>query len=143
MGIWEWNTRPPFINSLGKVMISGIDIKDYESDGYKQPGRKDDNEKPPMALLDAEYLEGIARVLGYGATKYAPDNWRGGIHFRRLISAAYRHLGAINRGEDIDSETGELHAYHLGCTNMFLASMMNHRPDMDDRYKVPASTLEG
>lgn len=116
-------------------MISEQDIKDYKEDGWTQPGTKYDEDKPPMALIDTEYLEGLARVLAFGARKYSPDNWRGGIQYRRLISAAYRHLSAINRGEDRDPETGELHAYHLACCNMFLASMMNHRPDLDDRWK--------
>lgn len=98
-------------------------------------GTKLDQGKPPMALLDSEYLEGVAEVLGFGAKKYAAHNWRHGIHLSRLISAAYRHLGAINRGENTDPETGLSHAYHLGCCTMFIASMMNHRPDMDDRWK--------
>jgi hypothetical protein len=98
-------------------------------------GTKYDENKPPMALLDPEYLLGVANVLGFGATKYSPNNWRGGLQYTRLISAALRHISAINMGEDCDSETGLSHAYHLGCCAMFLASMMNHRPDMDDRYK--------
>ena len=98
-------------------------------------GIKYDEDKPPMALLDSEYLEGVSKVLAFGAKKYAAHNWRNGINYSRLISAAYRHLSAINKGENIDPETGESHAYHLGCCTMFLASMMNHRPDLDDRWK--------
>lgn len=99
-------------------------------------GIKHDQDKPPMHLLDNEFLEGVASVLGFGARKYAAHNWRSGIHYSRLISAAYRHLGAINSGEDVDPESGLPHSYHLGCCVMFLGSMMNHRPDMDDRYKA-------
>ena len=98
-------------------------------------GVKFDGDKPPMALLDASFLEGVASVLGFGANKYAAHNWRSGIHYSRLISAAYRHLGAINKGENIDPESGLSHAYHLGCCVMFLASMMETRPDLDDRWK--------
>lgn len=100
-------------------------------------GTKFDNDKPPMALLDPAFLEGVARVLGFGANKYAAHNWRNGIAYSRLISAAYRHLGAINSGEDIDPESGLSHAYHLGCCTMFLASMMQTRPELDDRWKAP------
>lgn len=99
-------------------------------------GVKFDADKAPMALLDNEFLVGVAGVLGFGANKYAAHNWRSGLSYSRLISAAYRHLGAINDGQDIDEESGLSHAYHLGCCVMFLASMMNHRPDMDDRYKA-------
>lgn len=117
-------------------MLNQHDIEDYKSDGWKQPqGTKYDMDKPPIALVDPEFIEGLAKVLGFGANKYSPDNWRNGISYRRLISAAYRHLGAINKGENIDPESGEPHVYHLACCNMFLASMMNHRSDMDDRWK--------
>ena len=117
-------------------MLNEHDIKDYKSDGWTQPeGLKYDNDKPPIALVDPEFIEGLANVLGFGANKYSADNWRNGISYRRLISAAYRHLGAINRGENIDPESGYSHAYHLACCNMFLAAVMNHRPDLDDRWK--------
>lgn len=99
-------------------------------------GLKYDSEKPPMALLDPPFLEGVSRVLGFGAKKYAAHNWRGGIQYSRLISSLYRHLGAINSGEDIDSESGLPHVYHLGCNAMFLASMLETRPDLDDRWKA-------
>lgn len=112
-------------------MISEVDIKDMQPEG----GLKYDNEKPPLALLDPDFLDGVGSVLGFGARKYAAHNWRNGISYSRLISAAYRHLGAINRGEDLDPESGLAHSYHLGCCVMFLASMMKTRPDLDDRWK--------
>jgi hypothetical protein len=96
-------------------------------------GLKYDSEKPRMDLLDANYLEGVAKVLTFGANKYAAHNWRKGINVSRLIAASYRHLGAINRGEDIDSESGLPHVYHLGCCTMFLSEMLT-RTEMDDRY---------
>lgn len=116
-------------------MLSKIDIDNYKDDEWTQPeGTKYDENKPPMSLLDADFLEGVAKVLGFGAQKYSEHNWRNGIKYSRLISAAYRHLGAINRGENIDSESLLPHVYHLGCCVMFLANMMEHRQDMDDRY---------
>lgn len=117
-------------------MISEVDIKDW--DNKPVVGLKHDanyNEKPPMALLDPEFLEGVAKVLGFGANKYAANNWRNGIATSRLISAAYRHLGAINKGEDVDPESGLPHSYHLGCCVMFLSSMLQTRPDLDDRWR--------
>jgi hypothetical protein len=96
---------------------------------------KYDQAKPPMALLDSEFLEEVASVLGFGAAKYAADNWRNGISYRRLISAAYRHLGAINKGEDIDPESNLPHTGHLGCCIMFLSWMAKHHPELDDRWK--------
>lgn len=98
-------------------------------------GVKYDGEKPRVDLLDPQALEGIAAVLAFGAKKYAADNWRGGISYRRLIGAALRHTFAIMRGEDIDPESGLPHVDHLGCCWMFLSNMMKTRPDLDDRYK--------
>lgn len=98
-------------------------------------GLKYDEDKPPLALLDPDFLDEVGRVLGFGARKYAADNWRNGISHRRLISAAYRHLGAISRGEDIDQESGLPHTGHLACCTMFLSHMIRKRPDLDDRYK--------
>jgi Domain of unknown function (DUF5664) len=112
-------------------MLNEHDLKDMLPEG----GLKYDDDKPPMSLLDAEYLEGIANVLGFGAKKYAAHNWRKGINTSRLISSLYRHLGAINKGEDVDPESGLPHVYHLGCNTMFLASMLQHYPNLDDRFK--------
>lgn len=119
-------------------MISEVDIKDWGGKVVRpkdNAGTKYDQDKPPMALLDPEFLEGVAKVLGFGANKYAAHNWRNGIAVSRLIGAAYRHLGAINKGEDVDPESGLPHSYHLGCCVMFLSSMLQTRPDLDDRWK--------
>lgn len=98
-------------------------------------GIKHDNNKPRMDLIDSEFMVGLAEVLTKGAEKYAAHNWRGGINFSRLIAAAYRHLGAINNGENNDPEWNLPHVYHLACCVMFLSWMQKHRPDLDDRYK--------
>lgn len=100
----------------------------------EQGGVKDDAAKPRADLLDAYALEQLTLVLNFGAKKYAAENWRKGISYRRLIAAAMRHLWAIMRGEDFDEETKLPHAAHLMCCAMFLIWTMKHRPDMDDRW---------
>lgn len=99
-------------------------------------GTKYDTGKPRMDLLDSSFLEEVAQVLTFGANKYSAHNWRNGINYSRLIAAAYRHLGSINAGEDIDPESGLPHVAHLGCCIMFLSSMMRVKPELDDRYKA-------
>jgi hypothetical protein len=101
----------------------------------KGGGLKFDTEKPRTDLLDPLALEGLAKVLTFGAKKYAAHNWRGGIAYSRLIGAALRHIFGILRGEDLDPESGLPHVDHLGCCWMFLSNMMKTRPDMDDRWK--------
>lgn len=99
-------------------------------------GTKHDSEKIRMELLSAHWVEGVGRVLTFGAKKYDAHNWRKGISFSRLLGAAFRHLYAILRGEDNDPETGLSHWLHLSCCCMFAYEMTLTRPDLDDRYKV-------
>lgn len=96
---------------------------------------KHDNEKAPFALLSYAALEGTANVLKFGAKKYAPDNWRKGFEYRRLISAAMRHLMAFSDGADLDPESGLPHLDHAACMIMFLQETWRNRPGLDDRYK--------
>lgn len=109
------------------------------SGSIKQTGLKYDQDKPRTDLLDPLALEGIAKVLAFGARKYAAHNWRGGISYSRLLGGALRHIFAILRGEDVDPESGLPHVDHLGCCWMFLSNMMKTRPDLDDRWKGHAS----
>jgi hypothetical protein len=116
-------------------VINEIDVKDLTPEG----GLKYDNDKPRMDLLDFDALEGLAKVLTFGANKYAAHNWRKGISYSRLTAAMLRHLGALQKGEDIDPESGLPHIDHLGCCWMFLSNMTKHRPDLDDRFKEHAT----
>lgn len=101
----------------------------------KPVAMKFDVEKPRMDLLDRKALDGLAKVLTFGANKYSANNWRGGFNYSRLTAAAMRHLLAVMDGEDIDPESGLPHIDHLGCCWMFLSNMMKTRPDLDDRHK--------
>lgn len=85
-----------------------------------------------MDLLDPDALEGLARVLEFGAKKYSRNNWRGGISYSRLIAACLRHIFAILRGEYIDSESGLPHVDHAACCIMFLSHFMKNREDLND-----------
>jgi len=104
-----------------------------------QTGRKDDSEKSRVDLIDAEFLEGLGDVLRFGANKYNPQNWRGGISYSRLLGACFRHLLALLRGEDVDKESGLGHVFHLACSCMFLSWHLKHRKDLDDRYRPSPS----
>lgn len=99
-------------------------------------GVKNDTEKPRMDLLDPEFLFETAQVMTFGAKKYAPNNWRGGMPWSRLFSAMMRHLWAFWHGEDADPETGFSHLAHAACCLMFLVWHKNNRSDLDDRFIV-------
>jgi hypothetical protein len=98
------------------------------------PALKFDGEKTRVDLLDPLALEGLAKVLTFGAKKYAAHNWRGGFKWSRLIGALMRHLFAIMRGEDIDPESSLPHIDHLGCCWMFLSWHMKTKSGVDDRW---------
>jgi hypothetical protein len=100
-----------------------------------EQGIKHDTDKPRMELLDAEFLEGVAQVLTFGAKKYAAHNWRGGLAVSRTIGASLRHIYAFLRGEDLDQETGLHHLLHAGCEIMFTFWTVIHRSDLDDRWR--------
>jgi len=98
-------------------------------------GIKYDKDKVPMDLVTPEFMEQLSAVLGFGASKYGRHNWRAGIGSSRLIAAAYRHLTAINGGEDTDQESNLPHAAHVACNMMFLMWMLKNKPELDDRWK--------
>lgn len=97
-------------------------------------GTKFDQQKAPMDLLPYESLEEIAKVLAAGEQKYGTANWANGIEMRRLISAALRHIGQFNSGEDFDSETQTLHLANAACNLLFAIWMYKHRPELDNRW---------
>lgn len=98
-------------------------------------GVKFDADKPRMDLFSTIWLNGVARVLAFGAKKYAADNWRKGMARRRLIGASLRHITAYNAGEDNDQETGLSHLDHASCCLMFARELHETKPDTDDRFK--------
>lgn len=83
---------------------------------------KADAGKPPWQLLPLDAVELIVRVVGYGATKYGPNNWRtsSGDDVDRWIGAMLRHLKACQCGERNDPESGLPHLAHLACNAVFL-----------------------
>lgn len=123
----------PFTSIASWGLIDGASITTAKL--VPTEGAKYDSEKPRLDLVDAIATEGLAKVLTFGAKKYAANNWRGGIAFSRVLAGLERHLLAIKRGEDIDPESGLPHIDHLGCCWMFLSNFMKTRPDLDDRWK--------
>lgn len=105
-------------------------------------GRKNDSEKPQMDLLDTTALVELAKVLDFGAKKYDRFNWKAGIKWSRVISAAMRHITAFNNGEDVDPETGISHMAHAMCNCMFLLNYIKEHPELDDRYKPYETTTK-
>lgn len=98
---------------------------------------KFDGGKPRMSLIERCFIEGVARVLTFGAKKYAARNYRNGALVSRYLDAALRHLVAFGDGENTDAESGESHLHHAACCLMMADWMHRNRPDLDDRTGVP------
>ncbi len=96
---------------------------------------KFDAEKLRFELISDVAEAGLAQVLTFGAKKYAADNWRKGMEWRRVIGALKRHLHAFSCGEDIDPESGLPHIDHAMCCVMFLSEYQKLQLGTDDRFK--------
>jgi|TARA_R110000803_G_scaffold135625_1_gene202575 hypothetical protein len=102
---------------------------------------KYDDNKPQYNLIPIDATREVAEVLGFGANKYGPNNWRddGNVtEWSRTYASIQRHLNAFWNGENLDPESG---LSHLAHANTQLMILMTHMSDghlhMDDRYKVP------
>ena len=90
-------------------------------------GKKLDQNKPRMSLLPKGALSAVIRVLEFGASKYAENNWQTVTDARRrYYDAMLRHIDAWWQGEQKDSETGESHLAHAICCAMFLMWLDNN-----------------
>lgn len=98
---------------------------------------KFDAGKPQLDLLPTLALWGVGEVLTYGAAKYAAHNWRKGLAYSRLTSAALRHLFSFIRGENNDPESGLPHLDHAACCILFLSELQKTNTGTDDRWRAP------
>ena len=105
----------------------------YSISPLKGTGLRYNEGKLRYDLLNPKALEGITKVITKGASKYAERNWERGMKWSNVLASLKRHLAAIERGEDYDPETGELHADHLQCNAHFLSAYYSIYPQGDDR----------
>ena len=118
------------MSKVPKKHQSLIDLANKPTDA-----KKFDTNKAPISLIPTSAILEEAKVLAFGAEKYDKHNWRNGLEFSRVIDAALRHTLALTEGEDIDPESGLLHAAHARCCLAFLIEYYNTHPELDDRYK--------
>jgi hypothetical protein len=103
-------------------------------------GRK----KCPMHLLPPEFLIQTANVLGHGADKYTPWNWRTTpIKLSTYQGAMMRHLTQIAKGEDLD-ESGFPHLAHIAASAAIVLDAAANGMLVDDRptnHEIPLHHL--
>ncbi len=99
-------------------------------------GVKADGGKLPYHLLAPEMLEETAKVLEFGANKYAARNWELGMAWSRPFAALMRHMWAWWGGQHTDPETGFSHLSHALCCIMFLSAYERRKVGQDDRPTI-------
>jgi hypothetical protein len=104
----------------------------------KQEGHKDDSNKARYDLIPAGPLHLLALLYTIGGVKYADENWRKGLSFKRLFGALMRHAWAWMRGQSIDPETGLHHMVCVAwCAFAIVELQLQHkRDDLDDRFRT-------
>lgn len=103
-------------------------LQDYEvfkkcEDEYEEDtGLRYNKGKPRMELIEAGFMEEVAKILTFGAEKYEIDNWKRFDKEKRFqtIGSLMRHLEAYRKGEKTDPESNCSHLCHIVANAMFL-----------------------
>jgi hypothetical protein len=119
-------------------MLTFGPIGDVNSEA-KGSGARFNGGKPDMSLIPLCTMEDEARVWMYGKNKYAAWNWAKGMPWSVPLACLLRHLGAWQRGEEVDLESGLPHLAHAMCNLRMLTLYAKTYPEGDDR---PVKWLE-
>lgn len=91
-------------------------------------GLKFDSGKLRYSLIPPAALAALAKVLTFGAEKYAPNSWQTVENGEeRYLDALFRHIEAYRSGESIDPESGLSHLAHAACNVAFLLHFETER----------------
>jgi hypothetical protein len=116
--------------------LKDLHAEESQREAQAALGVKYDQGKPMIALIPPLALEEEAKVWTFGMNKYGAWNWAKGLVYLRITSAALRHILAIMMGQDVDPESGFLHAAHVRCCmGMLIHFVKTGRTDLDDRLK--------
>jgi len=105
-------------------------------------GVKHDQDKIRMDLVPWDVVVEIAKILTFGAKKYADRNWEKGFNWSRVYGALMRHLTLWFQGQDTDAETGRSHLAHAGCCLFFLLAFVLRGVGKDDRPKLTEAQID-
>ncbi len=92
----------------------------FESDPFgkksSDPGAKNDAGKTRWSILPWEIIEGVAKVMTFGAAKYSDNGWKAVPQAEeRYFSAMMRHWRKIQAGEIMDDGKGGTGEPHWSC----------------------------
>lgn len=87
------------------------------------------NGKPQLSHIGLDCFTEAAKVMEYGAKKYARDNWRKGQPLEQLLDSLLRHVAALQSGEQVDPESGCHHIGHIQANAMFLGLWLKQQQE--------------
>lgn len=118
--------------------ITSEEIEAWTAHDAATTAVKHDDNKPDWSLVPFESLEGMVKVLEFGAKKYDGWNWTngGGFSYTRVLRSCLRHIFAYMRGEDNDPESGLSHIHHAMCNLLFISHYIGNKEkfNKDDRH---------
>lgn len=90
-------------------------------------------------LIPRKAVAWIARVFGFGASKYEDHNWRLGYEWGKSLASLQRHIDEFVEGNSYDDESGLPHLAHAGFHILALLTWFEEQgegPDnpFDDRW---------
>jgi hypothetical protein len=107
---------------------SAIRITDPKSGGQKEQKSAQLSTIDPLSVME------VAKVGGFGASKYARYNYARGYKWSLSYDALQRHLNAWWAGEDDDSESGLSHLAHAAWHCLALLTFIMRKKGTDDRF---------
>lgn len=123
---WEDDDDP------GRLYAESERVKN-RAEVMREEGHKDDFGKTNFFAAPWLALTEAADVMTFGASKYHLFNFRKGMKYSRLWSAALRHMVAWWRGEENDPESGKNHLAHAICCLTMLREIQILERGKDDR----------
>lgn len=106
---------------LGDVEFIPAGTTDPTGKKASDPGAKLDGGKPKWYLLPWEVIEGVVKVMTFGAAKYSEAGWKSVPQAKeRYFAAMMRHWMLMESGEYTDPDSNLPHWAHFACNAVFL-----------------------
>lgn len=104
--------------------VSGMDLSKPSKQSMDQ-GLRYNSGKTRLDLIPCSLIDGVGRVLTFGAQKYEADNWRKFTprQVKECIGSAMRHIEKYRQGNWLDPESGLPHLAHAAANLGFILEL--------------------
>lgn len=94
-------------------------IQNLEITYFKNKALRYNEWKTRWSLVDWKSMEPMVQVLEFWAKKYSEDNWRNPMDKKQILNSMMRHMVKLMDWEEIDSESGLGHIWHIMANALF------------------------